>query len=428
MSKIFEKILFSQIYVYINDNRILPSCQTGFRKHYNTCISLAQVVDEIIAAYDKKLVTVLVLLDYSKAFDTINHSLTCSKLKYYGFCETSILLMKSYLTNRKQKIKSNNNFSSYYNVNSGVPQGSILGPLLFILYTADILKSINSCKVQAYADDSQLYFSFSVDQIIQAQQLINNDLNLLHNLCLKHNLKLNSNKSQIMIFGSKNKVNEVKNIINIQINNTSLPIVNSAKNLGLVIEDDLRFKTHVSTLLKKTYMALKLLYSSRFIINQKLKVLLSESLVLSLFNYCDFIYGPCLDVIHKNRIQKVQNMCCRFIFHLRKFDHISHKITEIGWLNMENRRILHFASFVQNLLIIKPESPLLDKLIPRSNIHNCNIRSARGLTMPHHSTAMFQRSFTYNAVSIYNNIPDSLKVLKSDSFKYNLKVHLLSRQ
>ena len=150
MTKILEKILFNQIYEFVNENNILPSCQTGFRKHYNTSISLAQVID-IISAYDKKYVTVLVLLDFSKAFDTITHDLICAKLKFYGFCETSILLMKSYLLNRKQKIKCNNNFSPYCNINSGVPQGSILGPLLFILYTADILMSINSCKVQAYA-------------------------------------------------------------------------------------------------------------------------------------------------------------------------------------------------------------------------------------------------------------------------------------
>lgn len=428
MSKILEKTLFNQIYEYVNKNKILPSCQTGFRKHYNTSMCLAQVIDDIIAAYDKKSVTVLVLLDFSKAFDTINHKLICAKLKFYGFCETSVSLMKSYLLNRKQKIKCNNNFSPYCNINSGVPQGSILGPLLFILYTADILMSINYCKVQAYADDSQLYYSFLVNEVLHAEHLINNDLNLLYELCLKHNLKLNSGKSHIMIFGSHNKVNCIQNNINIQINNISLPIVHSAKNLGLIIDDNLRFKSHINSLLNKTYISLKLLYSNRFIINENLKILLSESLVLSLFNYCDFIYGPCLDVIHKSRVQKVQNMCCRFIFHLRKFDHISHKIKEIGWLNMENRRVHHLASFVHILLNLKVDCPLLKKLIPRSNIHDRNIRYTEGLTMPHHSTAMFQRSFTYNAVRTYNNIPDCFKELNLYSFKRNLKAYLFSGQ
>ena len=160
--------------------------------------------------------------------------------------------MKSYVLNRKQKIKCNNNFSSYCNINSGVPQGSILGPLLFILYTADILMSIN-CKVQANADDSQLYHSFLVNEVLQAEQVINNDLNLLYELCLKHHLKLNCGKSHIMIFGSHNKVNCIQNNINIQINNIFLPIVHSAKNFGIIIDDNLRFKSHINSLLLNYY-------------------------------------------------------------------------------------------------------------------------------------------------------------------------------
>ena len=154
--------------------------------------------------------------------------------------------MKFYLLNTKQNINCNSKFSPYCNINSGVPQGSILGPLLFILYTADILMSINCCKVQTHADDSQLYYSFSIDEVLQAEHFINNDLNLLYELCLKHNLKLNSSKSHITMFGSQNKVNCVQNIINIQINNISLPFVHSAKSLGITIDDNLRFKSHIN--------------------------------------------------------------------------------------------------------------------------------------------------------------------------------------
>ena len=108
---------------------------------------------------------------------------------------------------------------------------------------------------------------------------------------LKHNLKLDSSKCHIMIFGSKNKVNCIQNNINIHINNIFLSVVHSAKNLDLIFDDNLRLKSHINSLLNKTYISLKLLYSNRFIINENLKILVSESLVLSLFNYCDFIYA-----------------------------------------------------------------------------------------------------------------------------------------
>ena len=169
-----------------------------------------------------------------------------------------------------------------------------------------------------------------------------------------------------------------------------------------------------NSLLNETYISLKLLYSA--------------SLVLSLFNYCNFIHGPCLDVAHKSRIQKVHNMCCRFIFHLRKFDHIFYKIKMIGWLNMENRRVHHLASFVHNLFNLKLDCPLVQKLIPWSNNDDPNIRFTEVLTMPHHSTAMFRRSFAYNTVHTCNVIPDCFKELNLYRFKRNLKAYLPSVQ
>ena len=118
-------------------------------------------------------------------------------------------------------------------------------------------------------------------------------------------------------------------------------------------------------------------------------------------------------------------MCCRFIFHLRKFEYISHKIKEIGWLNMENRRVYRLASFVHNILNLKVDCPLLKKLISRSNIYDRKFTEV--LTMPHHSTAMFQRPFNYNDVHIYI-IPDRFKELSHNSFKRNLKLYLFSGQ
>jgi len=110
------------------------------------------------------------LLDYSKAFDTINHALLCSKLKYYGFNNQSIQLIQSYLSNRKQQISINHSLSSTAEILSGVPQGSVLGPLFFIIYTADILNSLKFCKMQAYADDTQIYYYFNKSNYNEACQ------------------------------------------------------------------------------------------------------------------------------------------------------------------------------------------------------------------------------------------------------------------
>ena len=213
MSKILEKVMFGQMYEFLNSNDILPAFQTGFRKFYSTSMALAQVTDDMLLATDNNKVSVLVVLDFSKAFDTINHKLMCSKLKYYGFNFDSVDFIKSYLTNRQQQIRIHNKASNLANIEAGVPQGSVIGPLLFILYTADILKGIRYSRVQAYADDSQIYYSFLTENLIAAEDCISSDLDGLYNKCQKHNLKMNAKKSHIMVFGAKSKVDFVKNSI-----------------------------------------------------------------------------------------------------------------------------------------------------------------------------------------------------------------------
>ena len=427
ISKILEKILFKQIYEFVSINNIVPVCQSGFRQNFSTSNSLVQVIDDIITAADKKLISVLVLLDFSKAFDTINHHLLISKLKFYGFSNDALHFIESYLSNRKIKIKSNNSYSDFVDISSGVAQGSSLGPLFFIIYTAHILNSATNCNIQAYADDTQLYYSFSLNEFNRAQTLINDELNVIFNKSQQHNLKLNSTKSKVMIFTSRNYYNQIKNNININIDGKAIPVISTARNLGLIIDDDLRFKTHVNKLLHRSYTALKTLYSNRFVLNFNLRKSLSESLVLSLFNYCDFLYGPCLDNTYKNRIQKVQNSCVRFIYGLKKFDHISQNIKELKWLNMVNRRILHLNVFVHKMLIHKSGN-IVDKLTQRSDIHSVNVRQKNKLTMPHHSTALFQRSFNYNAVFYYNKVPTDLKMLNVLALKNRLKAYLLDQQ
>lgn len=349
--------------------------------------------------------SILVLLDFSKAFDTISHQLLCAKLKYFGFCPSSLSLVSSYLHERSQTISINNAYSSSLNIFSGVPQGSILGPLFFIIYTSDILTSVRNGQVQAFADDTQIYFSFYANDSALANHIINNELNNIQVLALEHDLKLNSSKSSVMLFGNKKHASTLKNELNILIDGVTLPFVDSAKNLGLIIDTDLRFKEHVKKLMQKSFYSLKLLYSNRHILNFKLRIKLCDSLVLSHFNYCDFIYGPCLDVTDKNRIQKVQNTCCRLIYGLRKYDRVSQKINDINWLRMDNRRLHHLGNFVHGLQIMPYSSRILKrKFVSRSSIHNRNVREKNKFTLPQHRTAMFQRSFIYNSIKLYNSL------------------------
>ena len=409
LSKILEKIIHKQLNDFVTVNNMLPECQSRFRRAHSTTSALLNVTDDIFHALDKKQLAVLVLLDFSKAFDTVNHALMIAKLKYIGCDNTAINLFISYFSNRKQKIIINGNTSTVSNITSGVPQGSVLGPLLFIIYTSDLFCEIKHCKIQGYADDTQIYGDFNIKDVLEFTEKINADLQAVYDFSTSHNLILNANKTKFMVFGNSKHIETVLPNLKLNINNDMLPYTTKHKNLGLTFDTQLRFVDHVNSLLCKSYSTLKLLYSNKHVLSFNLRKMLCESLVLSVFNYADFVYGPCVDSITRNRIQKVQNTCCRLVFGLRKFDRISDKLKILNWLPMNKIWELHLLNFVHQLLLRGQPSYLRAKVSSRCNLHSVNVRSSSNLSIPRHTTSVFHRSFSYNSVKIYNQVDNELK-------------------
>lgn len=151
-------------------------------------------------------------------------------------------------------------------------------------------------------------------------------------------------------------------------------------------------------------------------------------MVLSIFNYCNIVYYPCLDLLSKNRLQYVQNVCCRFVFSLRKYDHVSDKIGELRWLKMANIVKLQSATFLMKLLRLSSPIYLRQKLIFRELIHDRVVRHRDRLTMPQHQTALFQRSFTYMAVTTYNSLSTYFKLCSPRLFCVKYREYLLGQQ
>lgn len=424
LSKIIEKVMCHQIREYISQKELLPETQSGYRPHHSTTTALLKLTNDVISTCDKSDLTILVMIDFSKAFDTLNHELLCAKLSYYGFDSDSISLIRNYLNGRMQKVCVEGNTSQYQPLRKGIAQGSVLGPLLFILYCADFTKTLSKCQYHSYADDTQIYISTSVNNLGENLNVINNELQQLVALSENHHLLINPNKSRVMIFGPKNVRQEAQRHVLIKVNDVELPVVSSQKNLGLVLDEDLRFKEHVANLIRRAYCSLRCLYANKSILNNTLKIMLCESLVLSIFNYCDVVYSPCLDLLTSNRIQKVQNSCIRFIFNLRKREHVSHRIREIHWLKMKQRVMVHYANLVHSVVTHKTPNYLSDILIQNSVVHDVNTRNKFKYRIPPHKTALFQNSFAYVGVCVYNKIPDEFKKLTESSFKTKIKEFL----
>ena len=191
--------------------------------------------------------------------------------------------------------------------------------------------------------------------------------------------------------------------------------------MGVIIDTELRFRDHIAKCIQKAYFSLKLLYPHRHLLSEALKIKLTDSLVLSHFNYCDVLYGPCLDGKDINRVERVQKSCLRFIYGIRKFDPISHKLKNAKWLNMLDRRKLHSLVLFHSVIYYNCPPYLTNKIVYRTDVHRLNLRFQGLISPPPHKTSMFRRSFSYNIYKLYNRIPKSLKTCKPSIFKNKIK-------
>lgn len=280
-----------------------------------------------------------------------------------------------------------------------------------------------------YADDTQLYLDFAPEEGAIAVQKINADLDSLYKVSSRHSLSLNPSKSAMMIFGNKNECLNFINRYECKINNTKIEVCNNFRNLGVNLDTQLRFRSHISNCISKAYLNLKLIYPHRAYLGQRSKIVLCNSLVLSHFSFCSALYGPCLDVVTASRIQRVQNSCVRLIYGIRKYEHISHKLVSLNWLNMYNRRLTHTLCLFYKIINNKVPSYLFNKIVYRTDVHNRKLRNIDLLiTPPLHKTALFERSYSYNVYSLYNAVPLSVRGCSYNSFKYEVRKLLLYKQ
>lgn len=371
------------------------------------------------------MVTSLICLDMRKAFDCVNLDLLIMKLRHFGFSEVALKWFTSYLYNRQQYACVNGGRSQLRAVLSGVPQGSVLGPLLFSLYVSDLLDTPTSCTMHMYADDIQLYFPFEPDPAYESSILIDADLRKISKWIYSNGLVLNPSKSQYMIIGTSGSLSRVTNF-SLSINDVDIPRCNVIKNLGVYVDDRLSFTNHVTKMCQRAYLSFKHVLYFRDLLPEYVKLQLVETLVLSHFNYGNIIYRPCITQESKYFIQKAQNRCVRFVRRVARFDRITPILRDLGSLNMKERCFLQYCTFINNICRNQIPPYLSQKLVLREAMHDRNLRFvAQTLCIPPHRTALFKRSFSYLAACIFNNLPVQYRGLCSAALKIALKRDIL---
>src|SRR5271165_4315852 len=284
-SKIFEKVIYNRLSNYCDKHKILNPAQYGFRANHSTSSALIDLYDRISVAVEKGDFCIGVFIDLSKAFDTLNHEILIKKLKHYGIRGLVLDLFADYLKNRKQFVSLNGCDSVHLPISIGVPQGSVLGPLLFLIYINDIVNCSNLLAFILFADDTNLLYSCPDFELLQTT--VNNELLFLANWFVTNRLSLNVSKTHYLMFGSKKlPVN-----CNISLCGNLLERQEVTKFLGVLIDSKLTWKPHIASVCSKISRGIGVINKLRFKLPTNILLNLYHSLVYSHLIYCIIIWG-----------------------------------------------------------------------------------------------------------------------------------------
>ena len=360
----------------------------------------------------------MILIDLQKAFDTIDHKILLNKLGYLGLSDDVVHWFKSYLTKRLNYVQIEDKLSTSSVVTCGVPQGSILGPLLFLIYVNDMSQAVN-CELLLYADDSCLIFSDR--DIKNLETSLNINFSSLCNWFVDNKLSIHLGKTESILFGTRRRLNK-NGTLNITYNNKLIKQKSHVKYLGCILDDVLSGRNMANHVLSKVNGKLRFLYRKQNFFNKTTRRLISNALIQPHFDYACSSWYPLLTQGLENKVQVLQNKCIRYCLKLNNRDHIGiAEFKEINWLPVKRRVEQSISGTIFKLF--KEEVPVYMKQVfqIKNQIHNTR-RSNFALHIPSCKICYGQKAISYMAPKIWNKIPANIKSkLNMSSFKHAIK-------
>jgi hypothetical protein len=354
----------------------------------------------------KKAATATVFLDLKKAFDTVDHEILTGKLKSFGLANREILWFQNYLSDRKQCVKTNDLTSSPQNINTGVPQGSILGPLLFTLYINDIETCVENSNLHLYADDTVIYASGTDPNEISC--ILTADLLKIENWLCRNKLTLNIDKTKWMLFSTKPLQSRFSSI-KITISKKPFEKVDNFKYLGIKLDEQLCWNDHIDYLIKKVKTKVYLLRRLRPFICTKAATQAYHALIQSSLTYCDVVWASC-STKAANKLQRLQNQSAKIVLSLQNRSPSANALQNLNLLSLDKLRKLHLGTFTCKA--INEELPdYLNKLIKTTepNPYATRYSETTKLTQPRTSNRVGEKSFSYQAPKLWNSLPHLLQ-------------------
>ena len=426
-NRIFEKLLYYRMKEFIDKNNLLYSSQYGFRKSHSTEHAVLDIVEDILRNMDKRYFSCGVFIDLKKAFDTVNHEILLDKLNFYGFRGLINDWFQSYLKNRTQTIQIGEHLSTKLISPCGVPQGSVLGPLLFLLYINDIHLCSDKLKFYLFADDTNILYA---DKNLKAiEQTVNVELNNVHDWLTTNRLTLNTKKSNFLIFRPRQKKMHFSpqiGILDCETNRrVSLEQKSYIKYLGVLIDQNLSWKNHVDSVIVKISKTIGMIAKLRYFVPSTVLVNIYNSLILPYITYGLLAWGNASNA-YLNKILVLQKRVLRLIYFTDRREHAiplfaKAKILPVTFLYYEAVSKLMFDVHNQRAPI-----NILKLFTKTSHIHTYNTRSSKSqlFSTKYSRLNLQKKAFSRVGVKIWNKIPKEFKTLSKHSFNKQIKTSL----
>ena len=406
INKIYEKILYSRLINFIEKFNIFYEYQYGFRKNHSTEHALIEMVDNINLSIDNNQLTCGIFLDLSKAFDTVNHQILLGKLEHYGIRGKVLDLFKSYLSNRTQYVQIENHKSKTRTVSCGVPQGSVLGPLFFLLYINDLPNCCPTGNVRIFADDTSIFFHcYNIEEIVTKGTTI---MTQLHSWFCANKLTLNTDKSSFTIFRSKRK--NIPNLPEyIEFKNHKIKRTTHIKFLGIILDEKLLWDHQINEVCNKLKSLFHIFYNIRDYLSHENIKTIYYTLIYSRIKYGIAVYSQAARS-KMNKIQTLQNQLMKVLSgkpYRFPTDALHNEFDILKVEDIENQEIL---TFVQKCLLGKVPPIFKNYYQTNETYHDRNTRSgANRIVPPRAYTSYGDSTIKIRGAQIWNGINPILK-------------------
>ena len=426
LSKVMEKIVSSQLIEHLAANDLLEPLQSAYRSGHSTETALLKVHDDIICAVGKKKAVLVVLLDLSAAFDTVEHSVLLDTLQSLGIDGSVLSWSESYLCDRSQQVTISGKKSEGRKLFCGVPQGSVLGPLLFTIYTSSLGKLLRDLDMpyHLYADDSQLYICFessSPEDTVDTVERMEKCMSLVRKWMVTRLLKMNDEKTECLVISSGRLAFSIP-VTQVQIGESAVSVSKSARNIGVIFYLTLSLKSHVNQVCRKSYFQLRNLGKLRQFFTQSSLEQLVHSFVTSQLDYCNSLFLG-LPKSQVQQLQRIQNTAARIVSGRRKYDHITPVLYDLHWLPVDKR--IEFKTLVLIFKCIHGIAPAYLSGLMKVRKSPRRLRSSDQFLLQVPFTragVVAERAFSVAGPRLWNALPSSIRLSESlDSFKGSLK-------